>query len=69
MDNKTKNLTFNTAFKEFQQINIESFSVEQKVVYDIIVKDFKLAIMSKVPLLMIIVGQARTGKSYLVNAV
>ena len=61
----------NTSFQKqeqlFQGVNINLFSDEQRLAYDIITHSNK--IKAKEPLWLIINGVAGTGKSYLINGV
>ena len=52
-----------------QKIDTNSFSEKQKLAYDIIINHSNLPAESRSPLLVIIIGEAGTGKSYLINAI
>ena len=54
--------------RNFQKIDTNSFNEKQKLAYDII-NHFNSQAESRSPLLLIILGEAGTGKSYFINAI
>lgn len=66
---KTSNDLLNPAVvMPHQSIDINTFSYEQQCAYDIVINHSEQA-FPKDPLLLIIIGVAGTGKSYLTNAI
>jgi hypothetical protein len=66
---KTKKDNASAEIRKCEQIDTNSFSEKQKLAYDIIVNHSKLPTESKSPLLIIIIGEAGTAKSYLINGI
>ena len=65
---KMKKGNSSSVTRNSQKIDTNSFSEKQKLAYDIIINHSNLPAESRSPLLVMI-GEAGTGKSYLINAI